>query len=103
MMFITASVTLHAPPSKGITSVVARAPRSEPYPVRERKPKHLGKNHTLRELKKTLRICINGRLDSQPGRDGKVHGPPITRGGKCADCVAVHKKSRGERGKRDRS
>lgn len=56
-------------------------------------------NAKLRDLKLANGICINGRLDGQPGRNGVVHGPVISVSGKCQHCVDVHKKSRGLSGK----
>jgi hypothetical protein len=68
-----------------------------PHPPR--RPYKSGKTRTqvngeLRAIKKANNICINGRTDGLPGRGGVIHGAPVTRGGKCAHCKAVHKKSR---------
>lgn len=52
------------------------------------------KSRVLREMKKQMQICINGRLDRQPGKNGVVHGPPVTKGGKCQHCVDIHRRGR---------
>lgn len=56
-------------------------------------------NRDLRERKRRVSICINSRIDGLPSKDGKVHGPPVSRFGLCADCVEVHRKSKGDRGR----
>jgi hypothetical protein len=57
------------------------------------------KGRELRELKKRVGICINGRFHRQPGKNAVVHGAPVSKGGKCQHCIDVHRVSRdGNRG-----
>lgn len=86
--------------SRTIATDVSPTPVRRPRMPRSAERTATSVNHELREMKKQLRICINGRLDRLPGRDGRIHGVPITAGGKCADCVEIHRKSRGGGGGR---
>lgn len=64
----------------------------------ERRDAKTYRNRELRVVKRSGNLCMNARKNGLPSRGGVVHGPPITLGGKCAHCVAVHKKSRGKGG-----